>query len=156
MEETTIYFYHKPTEKAKPEDLYLGNFYPSPMTVHGISYPTVEHYYHSQKFSDPEIIERIRSAPTPKMAERIASEYEWNTEEWEEIKENVMRFGIFSKFKQNPELKEKLLATGTAKLVEDNHKDAFWGGSIEGSENKMGKLLMDLREQLKKAAEDLQ
>ncbi|CAG9333510.1 unnamed protein product [Blepharisma stoltei] len=149
MEESIIYFYGKPTQRVKQEDVYLGNFYHSPILINGVTYSTVEHFYQSQKFDDPEIQERIRNAQTPKIASRLAHELTNDSREWSHLKESVMRTGIFAKFTQHQDLKEKLLATGTAKLVEDSHKDLYWGGSLEGSQNRMGILLMDLRNQLK-------
>jgi predicted NAD-dependent protein-ADP-ribosyltransferase YbiA (DUF1768 family) len=43
----------------------------------------------------------------------------------------------------------KLIETGDAKLVEDSDVDKYWGGWLEGSENMLGKLLMELRDKLK-------
>lgn len=65
-----------------------------------------------------------------------------------------MRFGIFAKFTQNLDLKEKLLSTEDAKLIEDSPKDPYWGGSLENSRNRLGELLMELRENLRQASEN--
>ena len=54
--------------------------------------------------------------------------------------------GIHFKFEQNPDLLAKLLATGDAKLVEDSDVDMYWGGSLPGSKNVLGKMLMQFRE----------
>lgn len=61
---------------------------------------------------------------------------------------DVMREAIKHKFDQNPYLKEKLLSTGDAELIEDSPEDMFWGGALEGSKNTLGGLLMELRDQL--------
>ena len=41
-----IYFYDKPSERVREENIYLNNYAPSPMTIKGKNYPTLEHYYH--------------------------------------------------------------------------------------------------------------
>ncbi len=58
--------------------------------------------------------------------------------------------GLRAKFSQNKELKDKLLATGQAKLVEHTDRDKYWGdgGNGEGK-NRLGILLMKLRDELK-------
>ena len=48
----------------------------------------------------------------------------WN--EWEERKAEVMKKAIEAKFEQNALLKEKLLETGEAKLIEANARDPYW------------------------------
>ncbi len=58
---------------------------------------------------------------------------------------------VLNKKFQNPELKEKLLSTGTAILIEDSKTDNFWGIGKKGEgKNMLGKLLMEIREQYKK------
>ena len=66
-----------------------------------------------------------------------------------------MKFGLTEKFRI-PELREKLLATGNEELVEGNTwHDNIWGNcscdcckKIEG-QNKLGKLLMQVREEIR-------
>jgi predicted NAD-dependent protein-ADP-ribosyltransferase YbiA (DUF1768 family) len=55
---------------------------------------------------------------------------------------------MLAKFQQNPVLQRRLLATGSAYLVEDSVDD-FWGnGKDYKGQNKMGDVLMDVRHQL--------
>ena len=66
-----------------------------------------------------------------------------------------MRKAIRAKFTQHEDLKEKLLNTGNAKLVEHTRNDHFWGDGLDGSgKNWLGKLLMELRESLKVSQDD--
>lgn len=54
------------------------------------------------------------------------------------------------KFTQHEDLKEELLATGDAELVEDSDKDAFWGVGADGKgRNELGKALERLRTKLR-------
>ena len=52
----------------------LCNFYPSPVHVDGVRYPTVEHYYQCQKFVDVEYRSLIRSASTANKARMLAQQ----------------------------------------------------------------------------------
>jgi ribA/ribD-fused uncharacterized protein len=62
----------------------------------------------------------------------------------------IMRMIIGNKFRQNPELADKLIATGDAPLVEGyTWGDTYWGVSNGVGENNLGKILMDVRESLK-------
>lgn len=58
---------------------------------------------------------------------------------------------IRAKFEQNEEAKKQLLATGDAVLVQRTRNDAYWGipESATTGENKMGKILMKVREELR-------
>ena len=45
-------------------------------------------------------------------------------------------------------MKLNLISTGKAKLIEDSHRDMYWGGALPGSKNMLGVLLMELRDRL--------
>ncbi|MRR38310.1 DUF1768 domain-containing protein, partial [bacterium] len=54
---------------------------------------------------------------------------------------------------QHPGLKSLLLSTGNSALVEHTRNDRYWGDGGDGSgRNRLGHLLMELREQLRRAA----
>ena len=57
---------------------------------------------------------------------------------------------VLAKFTQNPDLKKKLLATGDEHLEEGNTwGDTIWG-TVDGvGENRLGKILMRVRDELK-------
>lgn len=55
--------------------------------------------------------------------------------------------GLRKKFNTHSQLKVKLLATGTAKLVEHTPRDSYWGDGGDGNgKNRLGVLLMRLRD----------
>jgi len=61
-----------------------------------------------------------------------------------------MDLAIFHKFSQHRDLKEELLATGDAELIENSDKDPFWGCGSDGrGKNELGKALARLRAQLR-------
>lgn len=66
-------------------------------------------------------------------------------EDWEEVKELVMYEICYHKFSQNPDIRKMLLDTGDAELIEGN----TWGDKIGVGENRLGKILMRIRNELK-------
>lgn len=133
---------------------FLSNFFFSPFSFKGIEYPTNEHFFQAMKTVDRNLQKAIAQAPTPGKAKRLGRQVNL-VPNWETIKDTVMYQGLKLKF-SDPILKEKLLATGNEKLEEGNWwHDNFWGNcycpkckNIEGV-NKLGKLLMLLRKELK-------
>ena len=59
-----------------------------------------------------------------------------------------MYFIVRNKFIPNDDLMEKLIATGNAELIEGNWwKDTYWGVCDGIGENKLGKILMQIRKE---------
>ena len=57
---------------------------------------------------------------------------------------------LMAKFSQNEDLKKKLLDTGDATLIEGNTwGDKYWGVCKGVGKNRLGELLMEVREELK-------
>jgi ribA/ribD-fused uncharacterized protein len=132
---------------------FLSNFYPAPMILEGIHYPTSEHAYQALKFTDPETRKIIASQATPGKAKRKSHDFDLRPD-WEEIKLDVMEYLLEIKFR-DPTLRALLLETGDTELHEVNWwHDNFWGWCVcKGCgniyQNKLGSLLMNLRAQLK-------
>ena len=73
---------------------------------------------------------------------------------WEKVKVRLMYEICMCKFMQNPELRDKLLATGESTLIEGNNwGDYFWGKVNNCGENQLGIILMDVRAKLQWNAE---
>eukprot|EP00753_Platysulcus_tardus_P007342 PLAT15145.1.p1 GENE.PLAT15145.1~~PLAT15145.1.p1 ORF type:complete len:360 (+),score=42.48 PLAT15145.1:44-1123(+) len=69
--------------------------------------------------------------------------------DWEEVKVDVMSVVVRDKFTRDDGLREKLLATGDALLVEGNNwNDRFWGRCKGKGENWLGRILMAARSDL--------
>lgn len=77
-------------------------------------------------------------------------------DDWEDVKEQVMYDIVKSKFENNPNVRELLIATGEEELLEGNTwHDNVWGSctcprcqNVPGK-NLLGKTLMRVREELK-------
>jgi ribA/ribD-fused uncharacterized protein len=64
-----------------------------------------------------------------------------------------MREAVLAKFTQHPRLRELLLSTGDATLVEHTVNDRYWGDGGDGSgKNTLGQILLSVREQLRREA----
>lgn len=152
MEQSRIYFYDVPSERVQEQHIFLNNFYHSLITIDEKEYSTVEHYYQASKVKDSDLAEEVRLASTPDLAKHLGRKYNSDPEEFRAKKDQVMYTALTRKFTENSDLKERLLATGNALLIEDSNKDIYWGGALNGSKNRLGELLVQLRTELRNAA----
>ena len=130
------------------ENIFLSNFHPCPVTVDGITYPSVEHYYQAHKTLDVSIREKIAGLETAGSAKRLGSRLKIR-KDWNADRLDIMWVGLKLKF-QIPELREKLLATGDQELIEGNWwGDVFWGVSKGKGLNHLGRLLMEVRNEIR-------
>jgi hypothetical protein len=134
---------------------FLSNFWREPVDFGWGGKPNIyqtnEHYYQSQKAKGYALREWIRIAPTA-YAAMIAGRGlrpEEMIKDWETKKTEVMLEGLRKKFHYNNTLRYLLLWTGDAILIEDSPTDMFWGGALPGSKNMLGKLLMQVRDEIK-------
>ena len=129
----------------------FSNFSPHSITLKGKQWATVEHYFQAQKFAGTEHEEAVRQAKSPMIAARMDRSRERPLRaDWEMVKDDVMREALYAKFTQNPKLGSLLLATGDAVIVEHTNNDGYWGDGGDGSgKNRLGELLMELREKLR-------
>jgi ribA/ribD-fused uncharacterized protein len=129
----------------------LSNFYPSPIVMGVVTWPTVEHYFQAQKFpGDYDLQTAILSAQTPASAKKLGRTRSPHfRQDWEEVKEIVMLEALQAKFDQNPDLATILKNTGAALLKERAAWDSYWGtGKTGNGKNRMGELLMIVRQGL--------
>ena len=126
----------------------FSNFSQDMFMINGVSWPTVEHYYQAMKHDDLEFREQIRSCHSPKEAKNLAYKLPAKGG-WDDERYSVMRDGLRAKFTQHDDLRELLLSTGDAVLIENSPSDYFWGCGADGSgKNMLGNMLMELRESL--------
>ena len=136
--------------KSKP-CYFCSNFYPAGFKLDGKWWPTSEHYFQAMKFLDQESQDLVRIQPSPGHAAKLGRSRDMPLrKDWESVKDNVMRKAIEAKFTQHEDLKQELLATGDAKLIEDSLVDWYWGrGADHKGKNMLGVLLMALRDKLR-------
>ena len=66
---------------------------------------------------------------------------------WDIIRNDIMKKGLFAKFTQNELLRKKLLETENKILIENSPYDSYWGNAKNGK-NMLGKLLMEIRDEI--------
>jgi ribA/ribD-fused uncharacterized protein len=152
-------------DESKGPNRVFSNELILPTLIDGVSYPTVEHYVMVRKarqFGDEKAVQKIMKAKSAKSAKGVEKSIEGVKEdEWDAMKDDVMRVALRAKFTQHPELRKQLLETGAAVLGYANARDKYWSiGTSEDTDkskkpskwpgqNKLGVLLMELRETLR-------
>ncbi len=147
MSQRNVINFYLPTDKYGC----FSNFSRHHLYLKDKVWKTSEHYFQAQKFAGTEFEEKVRLTPTPKEAANLGRNRKFPLrKDWEEVKDEIMREALQAKFTQHKELKKILLETSDALLVEHTHKDFYWGNGGDGSgKNMLGKLLMEVREELK-------
>lgn len=147
----------KPSPEKVPLEIFAIYF--SPYTAHaieidGVVYPTVEHAYQCQRYTDPKIIEEIRSARSPVKAWEASSKYKHlQIQDFRERKLEVMKDLMRLKAEQHEEIRTALRDSGTKQIIKHITTyppgDGFWddGESGEGL-NHMGRMWMEIREEI--------
>jgi ribA/ribD-fused uncharacterized protein len=139
---------------------WLGNMSPHPVVYEGQEWRTAEALFQALRFNDPQIREVIRTQTSPRGAKMKAKRNDYRPMRVVEPKSEQdlanMRLCLRLKFDAHPELRRRLLATGTALIYEDaterpGERAEFWGArrterGVEG-DNMLGRLLMELRDQ---------
>lgn len=147
MQEPTKYVINK----FRDGNWFLSNFYPSPVTYNGLTYQNAEAAFQAQKcMTDEERLEFTELDPAKAKSKGRCVALRGD---WEDVKLSIMEEIVYAKFRDNDCLKELLLSTGDAELIEGNTwNDVFWGVSLNTGkgENNLGKILMSVREKLRR------
>lgn len=135
-------------EAFSGEYRWLSNFYPSDVVLDGLIYPSVEHAFQAAKTEDARDRRVVQKAPTPGAAKKLGRKVTLRSD-WENAKQGVMLDLLRQKFGQG-ELHDLLLGTDDAQLVEGNWwGDRYWGVVDGMGSNHLGRLLMQVREELR-------
>jgi len=142
-------FIHFYTDHTDPFTGFLGNFHDckKPFEFGGLHFKNAEGCFQAQKTfnkHEQEQFQNVDGDTAFKLGRKVTLRQDWDNKK-DEAMLNVLR----AKFHQNPELKNLLLATGKAYLVEHNEvpgRDSYWSDNFDGTgQNKLGTLLMVLR-----------
>lgn len=127
---------------------WLSNFHLVEVELAGLRFPSTEHAYQAAKTLDIAKRRAIQALPTCRQAKRAGQRLELR-DDWEQVKVKVMLDLQRQKYAV-PYLREKLLATGDAELVEGNTwGDRFWGVCGDTGLNWLGRLLMQVRDEVR-------
>lgn len=148
---------------------FLSNFWVAPVTatVRGLTrtFATSEHLYQAYKLECSPItqdeaaewVDAFMSDSAPGAGKSLGRNIPLNAALWDEAAVHYMRLTLYLKFTQNPELLTKLVDTADVELIEYNGwGDTTWGVDTRTGEgkNRLGKLLMELRELVSPPATD--
>ncbi len=142
-----IWFYDT---KVNPLTSFLGNFHPCNVSVAGKTFVCSEAAFQAQKFiHNPRLMHVFTTLNGPD-SWSTAQRYKTSIRpDWKMVHVHAMYSALDSKFRHNPDLKAKLLATGKSYLVEHTSRDSFWGDGGDGTgQNMLGKILMGIRQNL--------
>lgn len=127
---------------------FLSNFWPCSIQFDGYIYASVEHAYQAAKTDNLDLRELIRELTAGK-AKNIGRSI-LLSEDWNDRKYDIMYHLVTQKFFNVMLLRESLLATGDQQLVEGNNwGDIYWGVCNGQGENNLGKILMQVRSELR-------
>jgi len=133
----------------------FSNLSRRPVIFEGVEFATSEHAYQAGKARKPAVKEWLMAAPSPALLAMAAHGlYVWDVSpDWSKVKFERMKNVLLAKFTQHEDLHDLLLSTGEARLVEsatvDNAVNRLWGEVNGVGKNMLGKLLMEVREELR-------
>ena len=134
-----------------------------PIHVNGIRVLTSEALYQACRFPHlPEVQRMIIGQISPMTAKMKSKPYRNDSRvDWDQVRVRVMRWCLRMKLANNwHAFSELLLRTKERPIVEASRKDDFWGAKVvdDGDTlvgmNVLGRLLMELREQVKQQGRD--
>lgn len=142
--------------------LELFYIYFSPYTAHaieveGVVYPTVEHAYQCQRYTDQKVIEEIRAATSPVKAWEVSSKYKHL--QIPEFKDDSYKLSVMKKLmrlkaEQHEDVRKALIDSSELKIVKHiltyPPGDGFWDDGKNGEGlNHMGRMWMEIRGEFK-------
>lgn len=142
-------------KRFKGRYYFLSNFYPSMVSFDGYTYLNSEAAFQAQKCANPDM-RAIFCSLNPSDAKRIGRHVDLRSD-WEKVKFDLMEGIVRAKFTQNERLRDELINTGGAILIEGNTwGDKIWGVDLSNGvgENHLGKILMKVRKELRLARKE--
>ena len=128
----------------REEYSFLSNFAETTLTLDGLTFHSAEAAYQSMKTLSREIRSTFCNM-TPRQAKAAGRTVPLRTD-WEQVKESIMKRVLIAKFRDTG-LRAMLLGTGDSMLIEGNTwNDTYWGVCSGRGQNKLGTLLMEVRE----------
>ena len=131
--------------------------------IEGVTYPTIVHYIVAMKareIKNDDMFTKILETATPKAVKALEKKIVLSDEVWNAKKDGIMEKAVRAKFTQYPELRSKLLETGEKQIGNADARETYWGigtsmdtdkaklPSKWRGQNKLGKILMELRKTL--------
>lgn len=133
----------------KGEYEFLHNAYNTPVIYEGVEYSNAESAFQAQKCASADLRHLFADLDAV-TAKKLGREINLR-DDWDEIKDDIMRNVLDAKF-ENEELRDMLCSTGDEEIVMYTKRDSYWGVIDGEGENRLGKILMEVRSKLMKDA----
>lgn len=143
----------------------LSNMAPGyPIHLRGVRIRTSEALYQACRFPHlPDVQKLIIEQRSPMTAKMVSLRYCRDSRpDWYKVRVSIMRWGLRVKLANNWKVFSTLLMkTGDKAIVEESRRDVFWGarivdnGDVLVGMNVLGRLLMELREQVKQRGHEV-
>lgn len=162
-----VYFWGHTPAKNGVTSACLSQWYDTSFEVGGVKYHTAEQYMMAQKallFGDKDVFDQIMLADNPRDYKALGRKIRnFDSNIWDARKYDIVVEGNKAKFSQNDDLKEYLLSTDDAILVEASPYDRIWGiglypgqaakGTVDQWRglNLLGSALMEVRDWLRES-----
>lgn len=141
---------HKIISRFEVNYRFLSNFSSYSVIAEGYTHRTLEHAYQSAKTDDLDEKAMVRGTATARLAKKAGQVVTLRTD-WEFVRVSIMLDLVRRKFDVHSAIREQLLATGDARLIEGNTwGDVFWGMCNSKGENWLGRILMHVRGEYQK------
>ena len=143
--DTKISFY---SISCFPSNFYLGNFYPSILTVSFREFRCAEAAFQAGKFfrNTPSLVAQLQEVYGSEAFDIGRRNKSQADPDWRKYRQDWMRTVVRCKFEQNSEMLQWLKSTGTRILNEHSHRDDYWGDNGNGTgQNVLGQILMEVR-----------
>lgn len=130
----------------------FSNFSSFQVEWRGKLWPTSEHAYQAARYFEtkPEYYATIQTLKSAHEAyDFMRNNRTEERSDWYNEKRDIMKEIVRNKLQQHAYVREKLLETGDAVIVEDSPVDSYWGwGSDRQGRNELGKIWMELRQEI--------
>ena len=137
----------------------LGPGFPAPIYFKGYRFRSLSQYYFARMALEFDAYSQLKSilAAGDRYELFARGIREFNYEHWFNACEDIMFTGILEKVQQNKPVRERLLETGTSRIIVVDENDAFWGNGLNKKKsqtvdpdlhpgsNRLGMMLMRIR-----------
>lgn len=155
--------FHNPDEEYG----FLSNWYLSDFVIDGIDFSSMEQYMMYKKailFQDADVAKKILNTQDVGKIKALGRQVKnYDDVVWNGRRQLIIYEGLLEKFRQNQDLRERLLETGDAILAECAVQDKIWGIGLSMTDEKrfllsrwrgqnlLGFALMEVRDKISTA-----
>lgn len=133
------------------EASFLSTVSGHPFELEDYRWSTAEHYYQAHKFEGMGYMREVLAATTGHEAFKCGNKrFKRKVSGWKDRRRVWMTRALYRITVEYPSIKQSLLETNDALLIETSLYDHYWGiGRDQRGENTLGKVWMDIRQKVK-------